>query len=225
MRKTVIVSILFFIIIFGFCFYKHVKKGYYFNIEGQMLIDTHSHIESAVQDFYNKYGEYPLNVLSYNDEIDETDSVLNRTYAINGFHMMDYFAKDANQLVYYPLYNPYTKKRESFIILSVGIDGKLNNLFAEADSLYLNSWWDKVSLYNLGEYLISKYKGYTDSRSTTYLCDYKQPAGTEMLVRVIEGSQDKFPKFSIVDYLWGKKDLLLQLDSMQYSYIVVDVSN
>ncbi len=137
--------------------------------------------------------------------------------------MTDSFARNEGQpLAYYPIYNPSTRKRESFIVLSAGIDGELDNLFSEKDSLYIDSWWEKVDLYNLQGFFVDKYKSYCKARSTEFLQEY-EPADCEMLVSVAE--ELTYPEFSLADYFFGKKDLLLQLDSNNVSYKVENVAD
>lgn len=53
--------------------------------------------------------------------------------------------------LYLPLYNRNTHKRESFILLSSGPDGKINTLINPSDSVYMDNWWEKIAVYNYYE--------------------------------------------------------------------------
>jgi len=55
-------------------------------------------------------------------------------------------------LLYLPLYNRLNKKKESFLIISAGIDGKLNSKFTVGDTIYDDDYFNKFDFYNLEEY-------------------------------------------------------------------------
>lgn len=65
------------------------------------------------------------------------------------FAMNDYFTSDSNDLLHYiPVYDNVTKKREAFLLLSAGFDGKINNKISWKDSLFKHQLNEKLSLYN-----------------------------------------------------------------------------
>lgn len=67
-----------------------------------------------------------------------------------------YFPDSLNRckhiLCYVPLYNRETKKKESFILISAGIDGKLNSNYSRGDTIYDDEYLNKFEFYNLKEY-------------------------------------------------------------------------
>lgn len=56
--------------------------------------------------------------------------------------------------MYIPLYDYYKKVPVSFIFLSAGVDGKMDNEIAPSDTLYLNNWWAKLDVYNYEEAIL-----------------------------------------------------------------------
>lgn len=56
--------------------------------------------------------------------------------------------------MYIPLYDYYKKVPVSFILLSAGVDGKMDNEVTPSDTLYLNNWWVKLDVYNYEEAIL-----------------------------------------------------------------------
>ena len=65
--------------------------------------------------------------------------------------LQDPFSRDSCEIQYVPLYDYETKKPVSFILLSAGVDGKMDNKITPSDTLYLNNWWAKLDVYNYEE--------------------------------------------------------------------------
>lgn len=93
----------------------------------------------------------------------------------------DPFSKDSSLYSYIPIYERTNKKRMSFIILSAGVDGKIDLLSDGEDSLYHDEFEQKLQLYNPGSL---KWRNKHDK------------------VDVKVG-------FSMIDQLGGKKDLIV----------------
>ena len=68
--------------------------------------------------------------------------------------LTDPFARDGGEFLYIPLYDYYKKVPVSFIFLSAGVDGKMDNEIAPSDTLYLNNWWAKLDVYNYEEAIL-----------------------------------------------------------------------
>ena len=68
----------------------------------------------------------------------------------------DSLNKNQDILLYIPLYNRDTKKKESFILISAGIDGKLNTKYTIGDTIYDDEYLNKFEFYNLKEYIERK---------------------------------------------------------------------
>ena len=67
-------------------------------------------------------------------------------------HFPDSLNKCGNILTYVPLYNRKNKKKESFILISAGIDGKLNTEYNVGDTIYDDEYLNKFNFYNTTEY-------------------------------------------------------------------------
>lgn len=105
----------------------------------------------------------------------------NRDYEDLQRHLfIDLFSSDSNELMYVPVYNRLTKRRDAFVIISAGIDGNLNTEVTSVDSMYTDNCFESLNLYN---------KNTSFNPDTLWLIDSAT--------------------FSIVDVYFGNKDLLL----------------
>lgn len=113
--------------------------------------------------------------------------------------------------MYIPLYDYYKKVPVSFIFLSAGVDGKMDNEIAPSDTLYLNNWWAKLDVYNYEEaILLQDFCERWDETSNVFgeveSLDYYPP-------------YPDIPRFRMTDYLWGKKDWIVQLGPLTGLYL------
>jgi hypothetical protein len=67
-------------------------------------------------------------------------------------HFIDVFSKDKEWIGYFPIYDNEDTQIVSYVILSAGIDGTLNNVINSSDKLHLNNWKQKLKLYNPDEF-------------------------------------------------------------------------
>lgn len=112
--------------------------------------------------------------------------------------------------MYIPLYDYYKKVPVSFIFLSAGVDGKMDNEIAPSDTLYLNNWRAKLDVYNYEEaILLQDFCERWDETSNVFgeveSLDYYPP-------------YHDIPRFRMTDYLWGKKDWIVQLGPLTGLY-------
>jgi len=56
-------------------------------------------------------------------------------------------------LLYVPLYSRQTNKKESLVLISAGIDGKLNTQYNVGDTIYDDEYLDTFNFYNVQEYI------------------------------------------------------------------------
>lgn len=102
--------------------------------------------------FYLTFGYFPRSMDEaldfYHREIqpDESKETLRAQQVLQ-----DPFSRDSCEIQYVPLYDYETKKPVSFILLSAGVDGKMDNKITPSDTLYLNNWWAKLDVYNYEE--------------------------------------------------------------------------
>ena len=124
--------------------------------------------------------------------------------------LTDPFARDGGEFLYIPLYDYYKKVPVSFIFLSAGVDGKMDNEIAPSDTLYLNNWWAKLDVYNYEEaILLQDFCERWDETSNVFgeveSLDYYPP-------------YHDIPRFRMTDYLRGKKDWIVQLGPLTGLY-------
>ena len=68
--------------------------------------------------------------------------------SIEYWHFIDVFNEKGRWIGYFPIYDSNDSIMISYILLSAGIDGKLNNVFDTSDKLHLDDWKQKLNLYN-----------------------------------------------------------------------------
>jgi len=100
--------------------------------------------------FKETYGRFP-------DSLNEVYLAYKQSYPedieiIELRHFMDIFNKKGRWIGYFPIYNSDDSEIISYIILSAGIDGKLDNVFDSSDKLHLDDWKQKLHLYNPDEF-------------------------------------------------------------------------
>lgn len=125
--------------------------------------------ETMYKEYYINYGEYPLSnkevcdsfKTKFNPPFDSI-SVLNDINSLSKkyldkidwrwtyyyFNSIDPLSKNKDIFVYYPIYDKKTKRRVNYLILSAGIDGRINNALSKTDTLYNDDWIFKLKLYN-----------------------------------------------------------------------------
>jgi len=68
------------------------------------------------------------------------------------YHFMDIFNKKGRWIGYFPIYNSDDSQIISYLLLSAGIDGKLDNVNNPSNKLHLDDWKQKLKLYNPDEF-------------------------------------------------------------------------
>lgn len=64
--------------------------------------------------------------------------------------------KEGGTVLYVPLYDRLTNKKEAFILISAGIDGVLNSAYNHSDTIYEKDFLKKFSFYNQSQYVERK---------------------------------------------------------------------
>jgi len=179
MRKKVvffsIFTILFISMIILWCY---LRKSYQQNFE-KLEDKRFMFYEGPYLRFYYDIYECPK---SFNSLIDSMKLSQSDYQSFLEQFFMDYLARGDDTLVeYYPIYNRKNKKRESFVLLSAGIDGSHNNVINPEDTLFIDNWTTKIKAYNPETY----------EKTGDTIRNYK-------------------PNFNIYDYFFGNKDLIIQ---------------
>lgn len=109
------------------------------------------------------------------------------SYSIDSSFNKNYFRDplgDKNEkLIYFPLFDKLNNKFDSYMIVSRGIDGQLNNAFNSSDTVFKSEIFDKFNFYN--ELCWKDFENYST-------CD-----------SILNS------KFNLIKYLFGKKDYLI----------------
>lgn len=159
--------------------------------------------EKEYTDYYVENKSYPKNI----DELFEYrqaqfDHLLDKKVFFMNEIGEDPFSK-GNNIHYIPLYDRHSKQRISFILLSAGIDGDWDNCIQDTDTLYMDTWWTSLKIYNYDEVVLES--------------DYNQKY--KNLVQLFNSSNiDHYlPQrpivhpFNLLDYISGKKDYVIQV--------------
>ena len=220
MRKIVIILLsvigLLFAGIYIYLSYNYAKKS-------RLLKEGESYgywdFESSVERFYRRSGEFPeaLKVDFYRDN--EDYYYFDSLFVLNLAHMPkmmpDILSRKEGVLVYYPIYNRHNGLRESFVLLSAGIDGKLDNNVT--DTLYMDSWWQQLRIYNLEQVMAD-----TFYKQAENILSVRTRRSGQTINGEINYNPDRdiklLPCFSLFSYLFGKKDYVVRYGLPYYIY-------
>ena len=162
--------------------------------------------------FYFHKGEFPVKVIytdrDYYEESNYYDSLFQNNI-VETIHL-----EGEEVLAYYPIYNRNNGKRESFVLLSAGIDGKMNNNIT--DTLYMDSWWTQLKIYNFQEIMANTFFKQAYNRIFIMTTHRFVHIGYDFDKNVSSTIESMRPKFSIFDYLWGKKDYVVMYGFDEY---------
>lgn len=201
-RKWFIISIAVLIPLTLFTLYYCARIKYNKSVDVLYFYSVSGTIEDVLVYYFDIHGEYPVSIEAIIHE-HEKESLENKDWLIYSYSTIDPLSRKEELLQYIPLYNR-SGKRESFLILSAGADGKLNNHINHGDTLYLDSWWNELDVYNYFE---------------TILLNDAQIKNKELMALSkdvdinYEVPYPDFYKFHLWDYLFGKKDYIAQLGS------------
>ena len=116
--------------------------------------------------------------------------------------LTDPLAKNKEELQYFPLYDYRTKRPVSFLFLSAGIDGKIDNKLSHNDTLYVHNWWaDLIDYYYVEAFLLDILIIYSRERIAL--------ANTP--IYVLLPPQSRVHGIRFIDYFCGNKDWIVQL--------------
>ena len=104
------------------------------------LIDNFKEVEGRLPDSLEEV------YLAYKHDNPEEIDYIEREFFI------DIFNKKGIWIGYFPIYNSDDSEIISYLILSAGIDGKLDNINDPSNKLHLNDWKQKLHLYNPDEF-------------------------------------------------------------------------
>lgn len=156
--------------------------------------------EMYLADFFINNGRYPYSSKELIDSINNQHDI-----ELGDFNIFrqDLFSKKGELLRYYPLYD---RKGNcvSFLILSSGIDGKFNTPEVFFDTVYLDSWWNKIDVYNYFEDVLMRDH---DEKICILSNVYDFPEINNYPI-----PYPKVDKFNLWNYCFGRKDYVVQVD-------------
>ncbi|MCK4676579.1 MAG: hypothetical protein KAT48_00480 [Bacteroidales bacterium] len=166
---VVIAIILFFVF--------NVRKNYINNFSEMEYRKINFLYQNPFISYFENKSECPLNieeVIVLKPDDPEYETYLNR-------HFKDFLSKEKELIYYMPLYNKHNLKRDAFLIVSAGIDGKVDNLVSKEDTIFIDEFEKKLNFYNSSRYyrIGNPMQSYHDST------------------------------FSITNYFFGQKDYLI----------------
>jgi hypothetical protein len=134
-----------------------------------ILIDTFKEVEGRFPDSLEEV------YLAYKHDYPEDIGIIER------HHFMDIFNKKEKWIGYFPIYNSDNSQIISYLILSAGIDGKLDNIYDPCSKLHLDDWKQKLDLYNPEEF-DEGIKGYLEK--STYNAREEESGNKDLLIFV-----------------------------------------
>jgi len=102
-------------------------------------------------DYFKDDGRFPNSLMEIYLASKGSSSSIDAWF-IEQHYYIDVFSKNGKWIGYYPIYNSDDSEIISYILLSAGIDGKLDNVLAPSDKLHLSDWKEKLKLYNPDEF-------------------------------------------------------------------------
>lgn len=91
--------------------------------------------------YFNMHYEAPINLDELHDIVQDYPIIPNDIFT-------DPFSSNRDSLLYIPVYNPNNLKRESVLLISAGVDGKINNRHIKTDTIFNYMVNDEFQFYN-----------------------------------------------------------------------------
>ncbi len=143
MRKIISALLLLFLTIVILIDYFTSKKEY---MQNYHLMLENLEYNQIMADLYDAYSKSNLELVKLINELDGFNLNYTQFYRSK---FNDFFSSDTgNILQYIPLYDSITNKRESFILISAGYDGKINNSYSSNDTIFEHDLSKKFHFYN-----------------------------------------------------------------------------
>lgn len=99
-----------------------------------------------IDHFKEEYGRFPS---SLNEVyLDYKHKFPGNNWVTEAYYFIDLFSKKKEWVSYFPIYDSDDTTIISYVLLSAGIDGKLDNVLDVSNKLHMNDWQQKLKLYN-----------------------------------------------------------------------------
>lgn len=136
-------------------FFVDIRKDYKVRLNDVNLVRQESRMNTTNW-LIDCFGTYDFNLHNQlNTMVPSEWSNKKRRFFLNHF-FRDSLNKSGHILQYVPLYNRKNNKKEAFLLISAGIDGKLNVKYTVGDTIYEDEYLEKFDFYNINEYIENK---------------------------------------------------------------------
>jgi hypothetical protein len=170
---VLVVILLFFV----FNKFRTASISHHDNISKIEQNNTSAKVKDLLNEYMLTHLEYPATI----DEVVDISGDAIKKDGLSAWH--DPFSADSSLYSYLPLYDRMNKKRLGFVLLSAGVDGKVDLINTEGDSLFIDDFENKIAVYN--------------------------PSGIKKHKKSKDQHIDVKVGFSLFDKMTGKKDLIV----------------
>jgi len=191
MKKLILSSSVLLVCLLLYIYYKTIKDTYVQNFN-ELAESWGSHCMPYIDYIF---FEYPQTFEEIRLSLENDFDYSYYQYYIYKY-VRDYLSKETHGFFHYiPLYNHENMKREGLILLSAGIDGKINNRYDWSDTLYIRDF------QNIDD-IQKKIKLYDFDKLTSF--------DTVIWKRKVY--------FNIFKYFFGRKDILIDKRNLIFDY-------
>jgi len=149
MKKSYILIFILSMLILAFIlvlyrYYNKSRREYYNSFNSIQNVKTGARYELLLSQYFFDNWECAKNleeVIPYESHDPKYESLKER-------YFKDFLSSRKGFINYVPLYNRLNLKREAFLIISAGIDGKINNVINEEDTIFIDEFEEKFRFYN-----------------------------------------------------------------------------
>jgi hypothetical protein len=212
MKKYILISAGIILSLLLFSYYGKIRLNYTNNFleiyKARDVLNYERPYSHYIMDFYFEYPQTYQELLQAAYE----ESIRYNNFSDYGLYENKYFKDLLSRetpgfLQYIPLYNRDNMKREGFMVLSAGIDGKINNKYEWNDTLFVDDFLFSSDFNYFGNF------GLIDKKNMLKLYPPKNLATIDI--------QKEKPKvyFNIFNYFFGNKDILVGHGNLICDYL------
>ena len=176
MIKKILFVLVFIGIVIILILYFNSKNSYSKKFYKLDNLRTSLYFDYFFDDYFFEHFSYPSNV----DTIDQYFKILANSNEKYYDDFIDPLSNSNQHIKYIPLYNRINKRIEAYVLLSAGIDGKINNVINNKDTFFIDNYQEIIASYN---------------RDSFY--------------KTGDTIKNNKAEFNFINYLFGKKDYII----------------